>query len=94
MINQRKMIDALLWLEEKFWRLATLMELFLLSIGNGLKRLILGRRGPRLLSHREIYAKNIISYRASFGRNWFSDGIYIRRIGRHHSYRGIRVGQD
>lgn len=93
MKNHRKMITVLLWLDQLFWRLATLTELSLLTLGQGLKSLIFGRRGQRLLSHREIYAKNIVSHWADFNRGWLGRGLYIRRFGRLNSHRHIRVGQ-
>ena len=43
---------------------------FLLIIGRGLKMLCFGRRGHRLLTHKEIYANNIVSYWSDFGRGW------------------------
>lgn len=94
MKNRRIMIDVLLLLERMWWRLASLMVLFLLIIGRGLKMLCFGRRGHRLLTHKEIYANNIVSYWSDFGRSWLNRGIYIRRFGRHGSYRNIRIGQD
>ena len=94
MIDRRKMIEFLLMLEAMFWRLASSMVLILLIIGQGLKTLLDGRRGPRLLSHREIYAKNVFAHWADFGRGWLGRGLYIRRVGRLNSYRHIRVGQD
>ena len=60
MIDQRKMIECLLLLETMCLRLATLMGLFTQIIGRGLNQLFAGRRGRRLLSHREIYARNIL----------------------------------
>lgn len=94
MIDQRKMIDALLLLEKMFTRLASLAVLFILATGNGLRSLMRGRRGPSLLSHKEIYAKNLFAHWADFGRGWLGRGLYIRRVGRLNSYRHIRVGQD
>lgn len=94
MKNHRKMIDALLLSEAMFWRLASRMESFMRTIGLELKRLLLGRRGRRLLSHREIYARNIFKYWKADGRPWADRGIYICRIGRHNSVRSLRVGQD
>ena len=94
MIDRRKMIECLLMLEAMCWRLASLAVLILLITGRGLKTLLAGRRGPRLLSHREIYAKNVFSHWADFGRGWLGRGLYIRRVGRLNSYRHIRVGQD
>ena len=93
MKNHRKMIDALLLLERMFWRLALLTESFMRIIGQGLKRFVLGRRGRNLLSHREIYARNIFKYWKRDGRTGADRGIYICRIGRHNSIRGLRVGQ-
>lgn len=94
MIDRRKMIECLLLLEMTCWRLATLTGLFMQIIGHGLSRLLAGRRGPRLLSHKEIYAKNIFTHWADFNRGWFGRGLYIRRVGRLSCYRHIRVGQD
>ena len=94
MINQRKMIDALLFAERTFTRLASLMVLFFLSTGSGLRSLFRGRRGQSLLSHKEIYAKNLFAHWADFGRGWLGRGLYIRRVGRLNSYRHIRIGQD
>jgi hypothetical protein len=94
MLNRRKAIDALLFLEAIFTRLASLMVRSFWAIGRGLWSLAFGRRGPSLLSHKEIYAKNIFAHGADFGRGWLGRGLYIRRIGRHNSYRHIRVGQD
>ena len=93
MKSQRKMIDALLLLETMCWRLATLMVLFMQIIGRGLKQLLAGRRGRRLLSHREIYARNILKYWQEDGRGGSNRGLYIGRVGRHYSARRLRVGQ-
>lgn len=94
MIDRRKMIEFLLMLEAMFWRLASSMVLILLIIGQGLKTLLGGRRGRRLLSHKEIYAKNVFTHWADFSRGWLGRGLYIRRIGRLNSHRNLRVGQD
>lgn len=94
MLNQRKMIDALLLLETMCLRLATLMALFMQIIGLGLKRLLVGRNGRRLLSHREIYARNILKYWQEDGRGGANRGLYIGRVGRHYSARRLRIGQD
>ena len=94
MKNHRKMIDALLFLEAMCWRLASLTENFLQIIGLGLRRLVLGRRGQRLLSHREIYAGNIFKYWQNYGRDRSGGGLYIGRVGRHYSHRNLRIGQD
>jgi len=94
MKNHRKMIECLLLSEAKFWRLASLMENFMRIIGLELKRFVFGRRGRRLLSHREIYARNIFKYWKADGRSGADRGLYICRIGRHNSVRGLRVGQD
>ncbi len=94
MIDQRKTINALLSLERLFWRLATITESFICLIGQELKRFGGGRRGPKLLSHREIYARNIFKYWKANGRAGADRGLYICRIGRHNSVRGLRVGQD
>ena len=94
MKNHMKMIDALLLLEQMCWRLASRTESFSQIIGQGLKRFVLGRRGRRLLCHREIYARNIFKYWKADGRAWADRGLYIRRVGRHNSVRGLRVGQD
>ena len=94
MLDRRKMIDALLLLETVFIRLASLMVLILLATGNGLRSLLRGRNGRSLLSHKEIYAKNLFSHWADYGRGWLGRGLYIRRIGRLNSYRHIRIGQD
>ncbi|NBX97616.1 hypothetical protein EBQ81_01965, partial [bacterium] len=79
---------------QKCWRLATAMESFLLTIGQGLMRFVPGRPGRRLLSHREIYARNIFKYWKANGGTGADRGLYICRIGRHNSVRGLRVGQD
>ena len=50
---------------------------------------MLGRRGPRLLSHREIYAANIFKYWSKFGRDRSPSGLYIGRVGRYNSARNI-----
>lgn len=94
MIDRRKMIDALLFAERTFTRLASLMVLFFLATGSGLRSLFRGRRGPSLLSHKEIYAKNLFAHWADFGRGWLGRGLYIRRVGRLNSHRNLRVGQD
>ena len=94
MIDQRKMIGCLLLLEAMCLRLASLMGLILLIIGQGLKTLFAGRRGRRLLSHREIYARNILKYWQEDGGNRINRGVYIGRVGRHYSSRHLRVGQD
>lgn len=94
MIDRRKMIDALLFAELTFTRLASLMVLFFLATGSGLRSLFRGRRGPSLLSHKEIYAKNLFAHWADFGRGWLGRGLYIRRVGRLNSHRNLRVGQD
>jgi len=93
MIDQRKTINALLSLERLFWRLATITESFICLIGQELTRFGGGRRGPKLLSHREIYARNIFKYWKANGRTGSDRGLYICRIGRHNSVRGLRVGQ-
>jgi hypothetical protein len=93
MLNQKKVIDALLFLEAIFTRLASLMVRFFWAIGRGLWSLVYGRRGPSLLSHKEIYAKNLFSHGADFGRGWLGRGLYIRRVGRLNSCRHLRVGQ-
>lgn len=94
MKSPRKMIEFLLLLETMCWRLATLMELFMQIIGQGLKQLLVGRRGRRLLSHREIYARNILKYWQEDGRGGASRGLYIGRVGRHYTARRLRVGQS
>ena len=94
MRSHRKMIECLLSLEEMCWRLATAMESFLLTIGQGLMQFVPGRRGRRLLSHREIYARNILKYWQEDGGNRINRGVYIGRVGRHYSSRHLRVGQD
>ena len=94
MIDQRKMIECLLLLETMCLRLATLMGLFTQIIGRGLNQLFADRRGRRLLSHREIYARNILKYWQEDGGNRLGRGIYIGRVGRHYSSRHLRVGQD
>lgn len=91
---RRKMIDALLLLETMCWRLATLTELFMQTIGQGLRRLLVGRRGPRLLSHREIYARNVLKFWEEHGRPGVDRGLFVGRIGRYNSVRRLRVGQD
>ena len=94
MKSQRKMIEFLLSLETMCWRLATLTELFMQIIGQGLRQLLAGRRGRRLLSHREIYARNILKYWQEDGGNRLGRGIYIGRVGRHYTHRRLRVGQN
>lgn len=94
MIDQRKMIDALLFLEKIFWRLGSLTETFMQIIGRRLSQLVFGHRGRRLLSHREIYAANLFKYWKNHGRSRASRGLYIGRVGRHYSHRSLRVGQD
>lgn len=94
MRNHRKMIDALLFLEAMCWRLALLMENFLRITGRGLMRFVAGRRGPRLLSHKEIYAANIFKYWQNYGRGRTDCGIYIGRIGRYNSSRNLGIGQS
>ena len=94
MKNQRKMIDALLLLEQMFWRLASLTESFLRTTGLELKRFVFGLRGRKLLSHREIYARNIFKYWKADGRAGPDRGLYICRVGRHNSVRNLRVGQS
>jgi hypothetical protein len=94
MISRRKMINALLLLERLFWRLATITESFICLIGQELSRFGAGRRGPRLLSHREIYAANLFKHWSKFGRGGASGGIYIGRVGRYNSSRSLRIGQS
>ena len=94
MKNHRRMIDALLLLERMFWRLASRTESFMRIIGQELKRFVLGRRGRNLLSHREIYARNIFKHWKADGRLGADRGLFIRRVGRHNFVRGLRVGQD
>lgn len=93
MIDQRKMIDALLLLEMMSWRLATLTESFMRTTGHALKRLLVGRSGPRLLSVRQIYGRNLFGIRKMDGSARPSSGLYIRRVGRLGSVRGLVVGQ-
>ena len=94
MKSPRKMIEFLLLLETMCWRLATLMVLFMQIIGQGLKQLLVGRRGRRLLSHREIYARNILKYWQEDGGNRLGRGLYIGRVGRHYTARRLRIGQS
>jgi hypothetical protein len=94
MINRRKMIDALLLLESALWWLASTAMNFIWIIGQGLKQFVGGRPGQRLLSHKEIYAGNLFKYWANYGRGGASGGLYIGRVGRYNSARGVRVGQD
>jgi len=94
MKNHRKMIDALLLLESASWWLATTVGNFIWITGQELRRLIAGRRGPRLLSHREIYAANIFKHWSKFGRGGTPGGLYIGRVGRYNSARSLRVGQS
>jgi len=93
MIDQRKTINVLLSLERLFWRLATIMESFICLIGQELTRFGGGRSGRRLLSHREIYARNITRTWEIDGSHWPSCGIYIRRVGRLGASRWLGVGQ-
>lgn len=94
MKNQRKMIDALLLLERWCWWVASTAASFISIIGLELKQLAIGRRGQKLLSHREIYARNILKYWQTDGRSGASRGIYIGRVGRYNSSRHLRVGQS
>ena len=94
MKNQRKMIECLLLLERMFWRLASLTESFMRTTGLELKRFVLGRRGRNLLSHREIYARNIFRLGKMDGAGWASRGLYIRRVGRLGLTRWLAVGQN
>jgi len=94
MISRRKMIDALLLLESASWWLASTTANFIWIIGQELTRFVAGRRGPRLLSHREIYAANLFKHWSKFGRGGASGGIYIGRVGRYNSSRSIRIGQS
>jgi hypothetical protein len=94
MISRRKMIDALLLLESALWWLASTAMNFIWTTGQGLKRFVGGRPGQRLLSHKEIYAGNLFKYWANYGRGGTSGGLYIGRVGRYNSARGVRVGQD
>ena len=94
MIDQRKMINALLSLETTFIRLASLTEHFFLATGQGLRSLIRGRRGRSLLSHMEIYARNIFSLGKMDGVGRASRGLYIRRVGRLGLTRWLVVGQN
>jgi hypothetical protein len=93
MIDQRKTINVLLSLERLFWRLATIMESFICLIGQELTRFGGGRRGPKLLSHREIYATNLFKHWSKLGRGGATSGIYIGRVGRYNSSRSLRIGQ-
>ena len=94
MINQRKMIDALLFAEMIFTRLASLMVRIFLATGQGLRSLLRGRTGRSLLTSREIYARNILKYWEEDGRGGTNRGIYIGRIGRYNSSRRLRIGQS
>ena len=93
-IDQRKIVDALLLSEAIFSRLGSLMIRFLLAVGNGLRSFAFGRNGRRLLTSREIYARNVLKYWKEDGRNRSGRGLYIGRIGRHYSDRRLRIGQD
>lgn len=93
MINQRKMIDVLLLLEAMFIQLGLLIMRSSLALGNGLRSFVFGRNGRRLLSYREIYARNILKYWQTDGRSWANRGIYIGRVGRYNSARSLRIGQ-
>jgi hypothetical protein len=93
MINQRKAIDALLFLEAMFIRLGSLAVRFTLAIGRGLWSLVSGRRGPSLLSARGMYARNILGIRKVGGFDRIRSGLYIRRVGRLGSARWLVVGQ-
>ena len=93
MIDQRKTINVLLSLERLFWRLASTAGNFIWTTGQELVRFVVGRRGRRLLSHREIYARNITRTWEIDGSHWPSCGIYIRRVGRLGASRWLGVGQ-
>jgi hypothetical protein len=93
MISRRKMIDALLLLESALWWLASTTANFIWTTGQELVRFVVGRRGRRLLSHREIYARNITRTWEIDGSHWPSCGIYIRRVGRLGTSRWLGVGQ-
>ena len=93
MISRRKMIDALLLLESALWWLASTAGNFIWTTGQELVRFVVGRRGPKLLSHREIYARNITRTWEIDGSHWPSCGIYIRRVGRLGASRWLGVGQ-
>jgi hypothetical protein len=93
MLNQRKAIDALLFLEAIFTRLASLMVRSFWAIGRGLWSLVFGRRGPSLLSVKGMYARNILGIRKVGGFDRIRSGLYIRRVGRLGSARWLVVGQ-
>jgi hypothetical protein len=93
MISRRKMIDALLLLESASWWLASTTANFIWIIGQELTRFAGGRRGPKLLSHREIYATNLFKHWSKLGRGGATSGIYIGRVGRYNSSRSLRIGQ-
>ena len=94
MLNQRKMIDALLFAEMIFTRLALLMVRIFLATGQGLRSLMLGRNGRSLPASKEIYARNIFKHWKADGRSWTDRGLYIGRIGKYNSARRLRVGQS
>ena len=94
MLNQRKMIDALLFAEMIFTRLALLMVRIFLATGQGLRSLMRGRSGRSLLNHKQIYARNLFRFGEMDHCNRPSNGLYIRRVGRLNSHRNLRVGQD
>lgn len=94
MIDQRKMIDALLLLEAMFMRLGSLVARIFLSIGQGLMSLMPGQNGQRLLSSREIYARNLFKHWRSRANKNNDCGLYIGRVGKHHYTRRLIVGQD
>ena len=93
MKNRRRMIDALLLSETMWWRLASLTERFIKITGLELKRLLVGRHGRNLQSAREIYARNLFRLKQVGGSAWSRSGLYIRRVGRLGSARGLVVGQ-
>ena len=94
MIDRRKMIDALLLLEMTFIRLASLVERFFLATGQGLRSLMRGRRGRSLLSHKQIYARNLFRFGKMDRPYRPSGGLYIRRYGWLGATRWLVVGQD
>jgi len=94
MRSHRKMIECLLSLEEMCWRLATAMESFLLTIGQGLMQFVPGRRGRRLLSHKEIYVTNLCRLGKMGCSGRANGGIYIQRVGRLGLTRRLVVGQS
>ena len=93
MLSQRKMIGALLFAEMIFTRLALLMVRIFLATGQGLRSLMRGRNGRSLLNHKQIYARNLFRFGEMDHHNRPSNGLYIRRIGRLGSARGLVVGQ-